>query len=429
MCLKSSEIYSNVVKTRKSIRDELKIASIHFLYITEEFYNRAKSVDTLAPAVTVLGENYIFIPRNIKIIDMHRTANFIRNANRNQQPNCQLTYGTDEAFDNFIFVKATRDINQGEELFLDYGGIDSSGLVSLRNRYEYKRTSDILCDSADEEAPFQLENGHPCHATRIMQYLQSQKINKPGYSINLVNGKYNADLLTSFLEDNTPTLENIKRFLRDQVLYNVFLVYDAQSSYSRTSPNGLCFFNALYQAIHRFLHPDSFDKVPAFPRCEDYIKLFKHASNIECLAEVVNQLDFAAIADVMGSFEANFDDLCLGTKRNGFKWGILKYFAYALSLFPQSKEPFLFFNLFGIVDETSDQPIQVSKLDETFFSLLGDNTFTFREFEAVISINNFIFYHAGHYWLPKETIPASWSAEECLNDLAERILEAVNNIK
>jgi hypothetical protein len=137
VCLESSDSYSNGVKARKRISDGQKIASIYFLYITEEFYNRAKSVDTLAPTVTVLCENYIYIPRNIRKIDKHRTGNFFSNADRNQQPNCQLTYGTDEAFENFIFVKATRDINQGEELFLDYGGIDSTGLVSLRNRYEF----------------------------------------------------------------------------------------------------------------------------------------------------------------------------------------------------------------------------------------------------------------------------------------------------
>jgi hypothetical protein len=76
-------------------------------------------------------------------------------------------------------------------------------------------------------------------------------------------------------------------------------VYDAQSSYGKTSPNGLCFFNALYQAIQRFLDPDSFDKVPAFSRCEDYIKLFKHASNIKCLAEVFNQRDFGEMSALM----------------------------------------------------------------------------------------------------------------------------------
>jgi hypothetical protein len=54
--LESSAIYSNGVKARKSINDGQKIAPIHFLYITEEFFNRAKSVDTLAPAVTVLQE-------------------------------------------------------------------------------------------------------------------------------------------------------------------------------------------------------------------------------------------------------------------------------------------------------------------------------------------------------------------------------------
>jgi hypothetical protein len=299
--------------------DGQKIASIHFLYITEEFHNRAKSVDTSAPTVIVLGENYFYIPRNIKIIDMHPTVNFIRNANGNQQPNCQLNYGIDEAFDNFIFFKAISDINQGEGLFLDYGGIDTSGLVSLRNLYKYVRKLDVIpLESDDDEAQLLLENAPPCHATRIMQYLKSEKINKPGYSINLFDESQNTDLLTNILQNSTPTLENIKEVLRDQVLYNVFFMYDAQSSYSRTSSNGLCFFNALYQAIQRFLYPDSFDK-----------------------AEVV--IYFDQIIDALQTFEANFNELCKGNKRSGFKWGNLKNFAYSLFLFPQSKEPSLSF--------------------------------------------------------------------------------------
>jgi hypothetical protein len=45
-------------------------------------------------------------------------------------------------------------------------------------------------------------------------------------------------------------------------------------------------------------------------------------------------------------------------------------------------------------DETSDQPLQVSKQVETFVDLSGKNAFTFKEFKAVISINKFIFLHA-----------------------------------
>jgi hypothetical protein len=166
-----------------------------------------------------------------------------------------------------------------------------------------------------------LKNADPDQAFRIIRHLKLQKVNKPGYSINIHEDSYNADLMKNFLQNNTPTLENIKGFLRDQIIYDIVFMYDAQSSYSRTSPNGLCFFNALYQAIQRFIHPDSFDKVPAFPRCEDYIKLFRHASNIECLVEVADQGIFDHIANVMKNFEANFNDLCLGNKRNGFKWG------------------------------------------------------------------------------------------------------------
>ena len=368
--------------------------------------------------------SFIYVYRHSINLKDH-PANFIRNCGPGEDPNCELVWGKDESLEACIFVRALGNIGQGYEILLREHGIGDIDTVFLRKRflsqYELRVSNDI----------------NDAVANLFDKLLEDQWTDEKGLILTLDRCSENRQMLNALFQRTGVVLsfDELKESLSAEALFKAHISYDARQHYDRTSGNGLCFQNSIYQSILRIEDPTNFENVATFPRCQEYIELYQRAKDVVIMNEVFQDASFVmAMSDIDMNFDFNFEDLCNG-KQNGYVYGNLKSFATALAIYPKKRTPQLFFLLFEENPLTRNNAHFQTQLYSLSINPLHINGFfiishRLSEVKALFtSVPNFIFFGGSHYWLPAEeplAILPPTAVDSAFDRLVQLVLEAIN---
>jgi hypothetical protein len=446
----------NGVLARKCIAKDQLIGRLFFTFVPESLFQLCTDAPSIAGCMESFDNHFIYIPRiNLpKEFMENHPANFILTSDPGADFNCELVWGSGD-FSSCIFVKAIREIQETEEIVLEKCGIRFNYVPSLR------AASRRVCDEPMVELNSDLENEDLSTSTKPnnkdAQKKQSRKaqsriekishrlaylkeinwsVRPLGYHFGLDNNPINREALEELLGNTLyPEREEVVKFVKEKALLRIYMIYPSEKSYERSAPNGMCFVNAIYHAIQRNKDPvrfqdESLSENRPFPLCNDYITRYSKANSFQSMHEVFvpHSFEHMAISAIATNVKSNLKDLT-DCKYEGYEWGKLIEFLFAMTIYPQEREPLLMFNLFDFEAEDDSSTLQLNSLHR---SLIAKNptAYTFDEAKFVLAEKNVVFYHASHFWVPYEDLPEVLSsAEDAMNLLVDDILRVADEIK
>lgn len=412
------------VYAQKNIPLDQLFGRLYYIAIPLEIYLKAYQAPRLRSMLKIFDGHYIFIPRFPHGVFSDHPANFIRNSSHSA--NCRLVWGRKGHYEACIFLQAIKRVRRGEELFLESGGIDSMDEVTLRACLSPPPTPRSV-DNV-EESGAQLESRAEKICAKCSKLAFDMKDKPPGFWLACSGVPDNVPDVDEFLERNAqPTREDVEAFLREKFSFEILLTYDAMPHYHKTSPNGMCFFNAYYQAAHRCKDPTSFLGIAPFPICSEYLKRYGQVLRIADMHEVFcDNFNRGMITAAFENVNANMRDLCDG-KKAGFEFGNLSDFAGVQAMFPIEKDPNLVFSIFERIQEGEHLQLYVMTASLLHSASLGNK---FDTLGVKMAIRNVVFFADKHFWLPtdKDLNPVSWSVEEMFERFVDEFMELLKDI-
>ena len=431
------DIYSGIDALQDIKKNQL-ISRLYVKYINQNlFYTQYGDAmnSTLIIIDDVFDTDYVLVYRHPLFFENNK-ANFIRSAEGNEIPNCSVVYGNEVGhFKACVFLKALRDIREGEELLLDDFGISSAEAIVLKERFAeallFEKTkaqrAERTVDLADNK------NVTEDWINEFNSDLRAKYDNDPGIHLELGSNKPNTNFVNALLglgdASHIQLLSEdylIERLKQDRITFALTLNFDSEATYHDTSGNGMCFQTSYYQSMKISEDPDQYKTIDRWPLCEDYISVFARASAMRNLHEVlVKGTEKEMLAEAISSVDHNLKKLC-NKIPSGYTFGNFFSMNYAQEIFPIDKTPRQMFILFSNSGSKFRHVMTGSFLHpiHPYFSP------TFEEIAWLsLSYKNVVFFKNIHYWIPKYDDMVPFLAEEALKTFAHYFKIALIELK